>query len=208
MLELNSRLTDDDDMAHAKRRHRIKMEKAGISVEGMSDASAAAELELELKAKKMYQIEWAWDSTEAGPSCRVSEDGLTGSIGDDDEFGEIPAVWEYSSNSGRNWTPVNQVNTEKIEQFYKRGELYGDSRVRTDDFYIYPCESDSIKVDSYMVSGFNGHDRKKRADITLRRSGIRLVVRLLTVHVMSNVCIAYWSIVILFAYFSSFAVFV
>lgn len=88
---LNANVTDSDKEAHAKRKQRIRIEKAIALGE---DPSSLADEDV---SKKQIQLDWTWDPVHCGEYVEIENYGMCVVLTSDD-VDESKGKWEYSTN--------------------------------------------------------------------------------------------------------------
>ena len=85
---LSSNLKESDKMCHAKRRHRIRLEKA------LELGLAPPAEEVEEKG----QLSWTWDNEQCGESLQIKGNGMLCILTDEDDDDDDKVQWEHSTN--------------------------------------------------------------------------------------------------------------
>jgi len=158
-------LTAEDTIAHAKRRHRERIEKALARGE-------APPVE-EQEEVERGQLDWTWDPDHMGETMRIEADGML-AIMREEEDDDNAASWEYcSSETGTNWKPFLKETMDQIEKAYRSGDLYKRMYLDTTEVEI---EVHEVQIGSYELKGFNGYLYKTGRHYYVRRKGNRLPV--------------------------------
>ena len=178
---LNSTITDEDKLARAKYRHRVRLEKA-------KELGLITNEEEEIGKDGEQDLDWTFDPEQCGPAMRIENDGMLvvydeegirstlDKKEDNDELERAGIVWEYRNNTGsRNyerWKPFTKEGQNKLEKFYKTGKLYSNGYMYMSEAEVY-VNSDRLKISDYEVSGFTGTIFPSYDDIEVRRYGER-----------------------------------
>ena len=157
---LSNNLKESDKICHAKRRVRIRLEKA---------------LELGLsppveEVEEKGQLSWTWDNEQCGESIQIKGNGMLAILVDEDDDDGDKAQWEYSVNGRSKWTAISPKTNTEIEETYRQGRLYSDGYCYFDGFEIYPND---VEIGSYEVKGFSGYLIPSYTSVQIRRKGDR-----------------------------------
>lgn len=162
---LGTHLTPEDKGAHAKHRHRLRLEKA--LEQGLDSVPEEEEKE------ERGQLDWTFDPETCGESMVIEHSGMLVTLSEEQEKDDTQ--WEYTTDHRRNkskWVPFPPKANHMIEKKYKDGSLYESCSFYGEGFEIY---LNDIQISDYEVSGFSGYD-KDYNDIYVRRSGDRCPV--------------------------------
>jgi hypothetical protein len=158
---LGALVTEKDKAAHAKQRHRLRLQKA--LEQGLDKVPEEEENE------ERGQLDWTFDPEQCGESMLIENSGMLATLTEEQEKDDTQ--WEYCQerHGGRQkWTPFPPKANHMIEKCYKDGSLY-DNGFYGEGFEIY-CNG--VQITDYEVSGFTGYD-KDYCDIYVRRVGDR-----------------------------------
>jgi thiol-disulfide isomerase/thioredoxin len=158
---MNLNVTQNDKVARAKHRHRIRLERA------LELGKPFVEEEVEEKVG----LDWTFDPEQCGENMKIEQDGMCAVLQEDDNT-EEDVTWEHSTDN-RTWKPFSKDNQKHIESEYRSGRLYSNCYCSTPegDFYI-----GTIKISDYEVSGFYGTHYPDYNSMNVRRWGDRLSV--------------------------------
>lgn len=159
---ISSLATDDDKMAHAKRREAIRRQKILDSGVDLYEEESVEE----------GPLEWTWDSEKGGELMDIVEDGMRVVLKNKDD--EVTATWEKTKERQGEWTPVTTAINLQIETAYKGGHLYKNRRYGLKDVEVQ--QHDKIEIGNYFVNGFIVHEKLTGDGFHLRRRGERLSV--------------------------------
>eukprot|EP01033_Poteriospumella_lacustris_P010457 gene10460-7435_t len=159
---INHNVTQDDKVARAKHRHRIRLEKA------LEMGKPFVEEEIEEKVG----LDWTFDPEQCGENMKIEMDGMCAVL-QEDETQEDDVIWEFSTEGNRNWKQFSKDVQKQIEADYRAGKLYSNCYCSTKegDFYL-----GSVKITDYEVSGFYGTHYPDYMSMNVRRWGDRLSV--------------------------------
>jgi hypothetical protein len=165
---LNSNVKASDKIAHSKRRHRLKVERAIAMGEDPSLITSGED-----ETTKKVMLDWTWDTTHCGELIAVEHYGMTVVLNPEVDYSD--GTWEYSKNN-RKWFPVSVITNKMLEAAYKLGKLYKDSRAVFSDIEVFV--TDEVAITSWQITGFSGElrDGKSNSNCQVRRSGERLSV--------------------------------
>jgi hypothetical protein len=114
--QLGQIITPIDKLAHMKRSHRLRVERAlemGVSVEDL-DTSECTE-------KGKTQLEWTWDPENCSCSMTIQDDGMIVVMKEPVDYANRVS-WEYKMRN--NWVPYKADVQTKLEKGYKSGNCY------------------------------------------------------------------------------------
>lgn len=159
---LASHLDDADKVCHAKRRHRIRLEKA---LELGLDAPPEEEPD------EQGELEWTWDPESAGECMRIENEGMLAIMRDDEDDAD-PIQWEWSRNNRSDWKEFSAATSRELEKAYKKGKIYS-GYATTKELSIWPSD---IVISTYEVTGFYASWNDGTTSAYVRRRGDRLSV--------------------------------
>ena len=162
---LSRHVTEQDKVAHAKRRHRLRLEAALAA--GL-DASTLDEED----DNKGGELEWTWDPEQCGESMCIEEEGMRVVMRDVDED-DADIHWEFSENNNSNWKPISSKTQAEIEKAYRKGKLYTDGYFDCKELNMWPSD---VKITTYEVTGFYGSWNDGSQSGYIRRRGDRMQV--------------------------------
>ena len=162
---LSRHVTEQDKVAHAKRRHRLRLEAALAA--GL-DASTLDEED----DNKGGELEWTWDPEQCGESMCIEEEGMRVVMRDVDED-DADIHWEFSENNNSNWKPISSKTQAEIEKAYRKGKLYTDGYFDCKELNMWPSD---VKITTYEVTGFYGSWNDGSQSGHIRRRGDRMQV--------------------------------
>lgn len=157
---LSNNLKESDKICHAKRRVRVRLEKAlelGI-------IPPAEEIE------EKGQLSWTWDNEQCGESIQIKGNGMLAILVDDDDDDGDKAQWEYSITGRSKWIAMSPKTNKEVEDIYCTGRLYSDGYSYFEEYEIYPSD---VEIGSYEVKGFLGYLLPSYTSIHVRRRGDR-----------------------------------
>ncbi|CAE7518614.1 Trx-2, partial [Symbiodinium microadriaticum] len=160
---LAAHLTDADKVCHAKRRHRIRLEKA---LELGLDAPPEEDVE------EQGELEWTWDPESAGECMRIEKAGMLAILRDDEDDAD-PIQWEWSRNNRSDWKEFSSETSRELEKLYKKGKIYSDGWANTKELSIWPND---VIIATYEVSGFYANWNDGSISAYVRRRGDRCPV--------------------------------
>lgn len=156
---LGTLVTEKDKAAHAKHRHRLRLQKAlEMGMDKIPD---------EEEKEERGQLDWTFDPEQCGESMLIENSGMLCTLAEEQEKDDTQ--WEYTtSRRSKKWTPFAPKVNHMLEKCYKDGSLYESG------FYAegYELWCSDIAISDYEVSGFGGYDRDYN-DIYVRRVGDR-----------------------------------
>lgn len=156
VTKIKELVTAEDKVSHAKRRERIRREKAALTGQ------------VEEEQEEHGALEWTWD--QCGPAMAIEEEGMRVIMpGEEDDSG---TKWEWNASGAYfGWTPFTKEESDELERKYCEGTIFQWQYLNWG--YMY---ANSIEISDFEVKGFNGCFNKDGKNVAIRRSGDRLSV--------------------------------
>jgi thiol-disulfide isomerase/thioredoxin len=160
---LGTHIRDTDKMAHSKRKHRIRLEKA---------LEAGLEAPPEEDIDEQGELEWTWDQEQCGESMRIEKEGMFVVLRDSDDDDD-PIQWEYSRNNRTDWKEFGPETSKPLEKAYRAGLIFRDGYANAGEISIWPH---NVEIGTYEVGGFYCNWNSTGDSAYVRRRGDRVQV--------------------------------
>jgi thiol-disulfide isomerase/thioredoxin len=160
---LGTHIKDTDKMAHSKRKHRIRLEKA---------LEAGLEGPLEEEIDERGELEWTWDQEQCGESMRIEKEGMFVVLRDSNDDDD-PIQWEYSRNNRTDWKEFGPETAKPLEKAYRAGLIFRDGYANAGEISIWPH---NVEIGTYEVGGFYCNWNSTGDSAYVRRRGDRVQV--------------------------------